>query len=72
MDVHYTVHWTNLEVQTISNLPLVSYIKNILQFLYAYFNHSPKRHLELPDCQRSWKLRQQNFAQHQNLMDIYN
>ncbi len=33
-------------VQTFSNVPLVSCIKNLLQCLYGYFNHSPKKHLE--------------------------
>jgi len=33
-------------IQTFSNLPLVFYIENLLQCLYGYFNHSPKRHLE--------------------------
>jgi hypothetical protein len=33
-------------IQTLSNLPLVFYIENLLQCLYGYFNHSPNRHLE--------------------------
>ncbi len=40
------VHRTNLVVQTLSNLPLVSCIENLLQYLYGYFSHSPKRHLK--------------------------
>ncbi len=39
-------HWTNLVIQTLSNLPLVFRIENLLQCLYGYFSHSPKRHLE--------------------------
>jgi len=33
-------------VQTFSNIPLVSCIKNLLQCLYGYLNHSLKKHLE--------------------------
>jgi hypothetical protein len=40
------VHRTNLVVQTFSNLPLVFRIESLLQCIYVYFSHSPKRHLE--------------------------
>ncbi len=39
-------HHTNLAVQTLSNLPLVSRIEILLQCLYGYFNHIFKMHLE--------------------------
>jgi len=39
--VHCITHGTNL-----SNIPLVSCIKNLLQCLYGYFNHNPKKYLE--------------------------
>ncbi len=39
--VHCIPHDTNP-----FNLPLNSCIKNLLQCLYGYFNHSPKKHLE--------------------------
>jgi len=39
-------HQTTLVIQTLSNLPLVSHIENLLQCLYGYFNHSPKRHFK--------------------------
>jgi hypothetical protein len=39
-------HQTNFEIQTLSSLPLVFRIENLLQCLYDYFNHIPKRHLE--------------------------
>ncbi len=45
-NVHCMAHETNLTIQTFSNLPLVSCIESLLQCIYAYFNHSPKRHLE--------------------------
>jgi len=44
--MHCMAHWSNLVVQTLSNLPLVFCIENLLQYLYGYFNHSPKRHME--------------------------
>jgi hypothetical protein len=37
---------TNLVVQTLSDLPVVSQIEDLLQSLYAYFNKSPKQHLQ--------------------------
>ncbi len=46
VSVHCMAHLTNLVAQTFSNLPLVSWIENLLQCLYGYFNHSPKRHLK--------------------------
>ncbi len=39
-------HWTNLVIQIFSSLPLVFRIENLLQCLYDYFSHRPKRHLE--------------------------
>jgi len=39
-------HHTNLAVQTLSSLPLVSRIEILLQCLYGYFNHIFKMHLE--------------------------
>ena len=39
-------HRTNLAVQTLSDLPVVGRIEDMLQTLYAFFAHSPKRHLE--------------------------
>jgi hypothetical protein len=34
MSVHCTIHWTNLTIQTLSNLSLVSHIEGLLQSLY--------------------------------------
>jgi len=39
-------HHTNLVVLTLSGLPLVIQLQNLLQTLHSYFAHSPKRHLE--------------------------
>ncbi len=45
-NAHCMGHWTNLVIQTLSHLPLVSRIEAFLQCLYVYFNHNPKRRLE--------------------------
>jgi hypothetical protein len=39
-------HRTNLVVETLSGLHVVSRIKAMLASLYSYFAHSPKQHLE--------------------------
>jgi hypothetical protein len=39
-------HRTNLAVEALSNLPMVSQIEEMLASLYVFFAHSPKRHLE--------------------------
>ncbi len=44
--VHYMVHCTNLVVQSLNKLSLVSKIKFMFISIYNYFVHSPKRHLE--------------------------
>jgi hypothetical protein len=46
MGVHYMSHRTNLAVQALSNLPMVTKIESLLQSLHSYFTSSPKRHLE--------------------------
>jgi ribosomal 50S subunit-associated protein YjgA (DUF615 family) len=38
-------HCINLAMQTLSKLPLMSHLENLLQTLHSYFAHSPKRHL---------------------------
>jgi hypothetical protein len=38
-------HRINLVVQTLPGLPLVVQIESLLQCLYSYFAHSPKKHL---------------------------
>jgi hypothetical protein len=44
--VHCMAHYINLVVQTLSGLILVVQIDSLLQCLYFYFAHSPKKHLE--------------------------
>jgi hypothetical protein len=44
--VHYFVHWTNLVVLVLSKLNLVVLLKALLQALYGFFPHSPKKFLE--------------------------
>jgi len=46
ISVHCTAHQTKFAIQNLFNLPLVFCIENLLQCLYGYFNHSPKRHFE--------------------------
>ncbi len=40
------VHRTNLAIQTLLNLSLVFHIEGLLQYLYVFFIHNLKRHLE--------------------------
>jgi len=44
--MHCMAHRTNLAVEPLSNLPLVAKVEELCQSMYAYFSHSPKRHLE--------------------------
>jgi hypothetical protein len=39
-------HWSNLVIQTLVGLLLVTCLENLLQILHSYFAHSPKGHLE--------------------------
>jgi hypothetical protein len=47
VNVHCMAHQTNLVRQTLSNLPLVSHIENLLQCLYGYFNHGPQKAFQI-------------------------
>jgi len=44
--VHCMTHRTNLVVETLSNLPIVSKLEALCQEIYVYFNHISKHHLE--------------------------
>jgi hypothetical protein len=46
MGHHCMAHRTNLAVQVLSNLPIVSKLEDLFQSLYAYISSSPKHHLE--------------------------
>ncbi len=46
LGIHCMTHHTNLAMQTLSNLPLVIYLENLLQTLHSYFAHSLKKHLK--------------------------
>jgi hypothetical protein len=46
MGVHCMAHITNLVVQTLSHLQMVSRIEGLFQTLHNYFSKSLKRHLE--------------------------
>jgi hypothetical protein len=39
-------HRTNLAVQSLSSMPMVSKLEDLFQSLYGYFFSSPKHHLE--------------------------
>jgi hypothetical protein len=39
-------HRTNLAIKSLSDLPVVNRIEDLLQSLHSYFARSPKRHLE--------------------------
>ena len=47
--MHCMSHMTNLTVQSLSQVPLVMRIEELLQSLYSFFSHSPKRNQELAD-----------------------
>ncbi len=44
--IHCMSHHTNLIVQTLSHLDFVFRMKSLLQSLYMFFSHSPKRHIK--------------------------
>ncbi len=46
MVVHCVAHKTNLGIQIVSHLQMVSRFESLFQNLYNYFSKSPKRHLE--------------------------
>jgi len=45
--MHCVAHRSNLAVQCLSDLEMVSRIETLLSALHRYFSKSPKRHLEL-------------------------
>ena len=44
--VHCMAHITNLIIEPLSNLPLVSKIESLCKSMHSYFLHLPKWHLE--------------------------
>jgi hypothetical protein len=46
MGVHCFVHRTNLDALMLSKLNLVAQLGVLLQAMYAFFFHSPKKYLE--------------------------
>jgi hypothetical protein len=46
LGVHCMAHRTNLAVEPLSNLPVVSKLESLCQALYTYFTMSSKKHLE--------------------------
>jgi hypothetical protein len=51
-------------VQTFLKLTIVKKIEDVLQSLYAYFSHSPKRIQEFAELVDMWKLRDNAFQGH--------
>jgi hypothetical protein len=45
--LHCLVQITNLAIQTLSHLQMVSTIEGLFETLYNYFSKSPKMHLEI-------------------------
>jgi hypothetical protein len=45
--MHCVTHCTDLAVEILSDLPLVSHVEELIVGLYSYFSCNPKRHLEL-------------------------
>ncbi len=62
--IHCMSHRTNLAVQTFLKLTIVRKIEDVLQSLYAYFSHSPKRIQEFAELVDMWKLRDNAFQGH--------
>jgi hypothetical protein len=54
-------HRTNLVVQFFLKLTIVRKIEYVLQSLYPYFSHSPKRIQEFAELVDMWKLRDNAF-----------
>jgi hypothetical protein len=46
LGVHCMTHYSNLAVEPLSNLPVVSKLESLCQSLYTYFCTSSKKHLE--------------------------
>jgi hypothetical protein len=56
MGVHCFVHRINLDVLMLSKLNLVDKLGALLQAMYAFFSHSPKKYLEFQKlCEVPWK-----------------
>jgi hypothetical protein len=61
--VHCMAHCINLAMQTLSKLPLMSHLENLLQTLHSYFAHSPKRHLNFIKLEKFMCIRQNKILQ---------
>jgi len=53
--VHYVAHRTNLAILVLNKLSLVMHIEGMLQSLYAFFSHSPKKVLEFVNLTKTLK-----------------
>jgi hypothetical protein len=55
-------HHTNLAIQTLSNLLLVSRVENLLECLYGYFNHILEMHLEFTKWEEIMEIKGKMFC----------
>jgi len=65
-------HHINLLIQTFSKLIMVGKFKDVLQSLYAYFFHDPKKNLKV--CKIGMYCENQgltHFQEHQNMVNFY-
>jgi hypothetical protein len=44
--IHYHAHKINLAVKTLSQLPMVNAVEELMRISHAYFSHSPKKYNE--------------------------
>jgi hypothetical protein len=53
LGVHYVAHQTNLTILVLSKLSLVMHIESMLESLYGFFLHSPKKLLEFENLAKT-------------------
>jgi hypothetical protein len=61
--VHCFAHETNLVVVTLSNLDLECWLEGILQNMYAFFTHNPKKFIEFRKFVNIMNLKKNKFFQ---------
>ncbi len=72
MGVNYMFHRCNFAMQTFSNLPIVSRLKNFMQSLYRYFFKSSKKHLEFTKLTHIMETKgNKDHAKCENMLDFH-
>ncbi len=66
--VHYVTHQTNLAILVLSKLSLVMHIESMLQSLYAFFSHNPKKVLKFVNLAKTLKIKYK--TKYKNSLDI--